>query len=59
MKVRILDHDGEALTNWSEARSDQSQATQRWRVDLHELLGRRAADTAGLRDLTLEIQSGR
>lgn len=59
MKVRILDHDGEALTNWSEARSDESATPKRWRVDLHEILGRTAANTAGLRDCTLEIQSGR
>lgn len=59
MKVRILDHDGEALTNWSEARKDESKATVAWRVDLHEILGRTASNTAGLRDCTLEIQSGR
>lgn len=60
MKVRLLDPDGDVLTNWHEAtRKDTDVGGPRWLLDMRELLGRVAASTAGLSDCTLEIQSGR
>lgn len=57
MRVRVLGEDGDDLTDWYTATlvSEPGHIPNVNRVELRDLLGRVAANTAGLRECTLEI----